>query len=307
MRVFRFPALEQAPASKAIAVTELTLASLLWGLGYVASKWALTSIDASWLAFIRFFVAALVGYWILGKPLSRHSFSSLWDSLGPAKGAGLSLGVTLLLQTLSLRYTSVTRCGFLTGLYVVFVPILELWILGRTNRGLLWLWVGLALTGTCLLCHMQTADWNVGDALAVGCAITAALQVVLVDRISRDIGKPFLFNTAQSLWACLPLIATSAIFESPPYLPWTAQAWVGMWILAIGCTLIGFWLQIRSQKVLKATVVSMIFLLEAPFAAFFGFVFFGETLAWPQALGAALIFLACWGVVRDTSHTAQSA
>jgi drug/metabolite transporter (DMT)-like permease len=284
------------PPSKMVATAELVLAGAFWGLGYVASKWALTSMGPFAIVFLRFAVAFGLG-WAFLKVLSPGSLSSLRADLVMSSRAGLALGVTLVFQTLGLQYTTVTRCGFLTGLYVVFVPILESLILRSAIRLELWIWIAVATIGTLLMCGMDAQGWNVGDTFSLCCAVTAAYQIVAVGKLADKIHQPFSFNIAQNFWAFIPALAFLIGGEDLPALPWTGKAWVGMLILSVGCTLVGFWLQVRAQRVLIATVVSILFLLESPFAALFGFVFFDERLAWDQLIGAVLILLACWKTV----------
>jgi drug/metabolite transporter (DMT)-like permease len=217
--------------------------------------------------------------------------------------AGLALGVTLVFQTLGLQYTTVTRCGFLTGLYVVFVPILESLILRSAIRLELWIWIAVATIGTLLMCGMDAQGWNVGDTFSLCCAVTAAYQIVAVGKLADKIHQPFSFNIAQNFSAFIPALAFLIGGEDLPALPWTGKAWVGMLILSVGCTLVGFWLQVRAQRVLIATVVSILFLLESPFAALFGFVFFDERLAWDQLIRAVSHFI---GVLENSDVRRKS-
>jgi drug/metabolite transporter (DMT)-like permease len=283
--------------TKIIAAAELVVAGAFWGLGYVAAKWSLQSMGPFAVVFLRFIIAAVLGWSFirLSSPGWSNPFQGeLWRS----HRAGVALGVTLILQTLGLQYTSVTRCGFLTGLYVVFVPILESMLLRRAIPGVLWFWIAVATLGTCLMCGLDsTQGWNVGDTFSLGCAMAASYQIVMVDKISSRIKSPFAFNAGQSFWALLPALVFMLWSENLPYLPWTSKSWIGIGILSLGCTLLSFWLQVRAQMVLTATIVSILFLLESPFAAVFGYVFFDERLNLQQSLGAVLILVACWKTI----------
>lgn len=284
------------PPTKIIATAELVLAAAFWGLGYVAGKWALTSMGPYAVVFLRFSIALLIGWlWLKLKGTTGNGFDGEFSR---SRQAGISLGLFVILMTLSLQYTSVTRCGFLTGLYVVFVPILEAVMLRSAVQPRLWVWIVVAILGTTLMCGLdQSLAWNVGDLFAIACAFVAAYQIVIVDRISSKIKNPFAFNAAQSFWALLPALGFVVWANDVPYLPWTTKAYIGIAIMSIGCTLFGFWLQIRAQKVISATVVSILFLLETIFAAIFGYVFFDEVMNVQQSIGALLILLACYRTV----------
>jgi drug/metabolite transporter (DMT)-like permease len=79
------------------------------------------------------------------------------------------------------------------------------------------------------------------------------------------------------------------IFEPTPRPSLTDLSLVGLFSLTFGSTLIAFAFQVKAQKILSPSVVSLLFLLEAPFATFFGLLFLGEELRSDQWLGAALI------------------
>ena len=292
--------------TKIVAAIELVIASGFWGLGYVASKWALVSMGPFSVAFLRFVIAlAFALLWVLwaSRTAAGNNFKAeFWRS----RQAGLALGAMVVLQTLALQYTSVTRCGFLSGLYVVFVPILEALMLRSMIQPRLGLWIAVATLGTCLMCGYDGGQgWNAGDTFALACAVVAAVQIVLVDKTSGKIASPFSFNAGQSFWACLPGLIFMIAYAEVPRLPWTGGSWLGIAILSIGCTLTGFWLQIRAQKILSATVVSILFLLESPSAGLFGYIFFDERMSSQQFAGAALILLACWNTVALDRKTTK--
>lgn len=279
------------PLTKKRAVLDLLAAGALWGFGFVATAWALQAFTPAETLVYRFIIASVFGeiiYLIFRGP----KFTSLKEEFLRALPAGFFLGSMLLLQTIGLQFTTATKSGFLTCLYVVIVPLLN-WILFKQPAG--WrsfVLVGVALVGTFILMGANLEGINVGDLWTIACAFIAAAHIIYIGRVSNRLGNAFRFNNFQSIW-CLILL-TPFLFmqetintESRDLLPWA-----GIFILGVASSVVAFYLQIRSQKVLSDSTASMLFLLESPFAAIFGFLILSERLSPLQVSGAFLILIA---------------
>ncbi|HMN70135.1 MAG TPA: DMT family transporter [Bdellovibrionales bacterium] len=276
--------------SSLLASAELLVAAGLWGFGFIAAIWALQGLSAVQITFWRFFLAALLLLYFLTREAGRVAMrENLRLSFWPA----VLLLSTLLLQTWGLMYTTATKSGFITTLYVVFVPLFEaVWRRERLPFSIC-LCVGTALFGTGLIVNFGIGDFNYGDLLTLICAVFAALQICVVGAVSVKVRKPFVFNLVQSGWAtllCLPLFLYHPVPVAPPAV-WTPQIWTGILTLAFGSTVIAFYLQVRAQAHLSATVSSILFLLESPFAMVFAMLLLNESLDRYEAVGATLIFL----------------
>src|SRR5437868_1926601 len=105
------------------AVLELIFAGALWGFGFVATQWALTTWNPQGVLLWRFAGAVVLGE-VLHLFFRRgQASSSQWKKdFKRALPAGILLGTFILLQTIGLQYTSATKSGFITTLYVIFVP-----------------------------------------------------------------------------------------------------------------------------------------------------------------------------------------
>ena len=119
-----------------------------------------------------------------------------------------------------------------------------------------------------------------------------------MERVSGFADSPFVFNVFQAVWAALIPTLFALKFEPFPSLPWSPLSIAGLLILACASTLLAFLIQVRSQRVLPSSVVSMMFLLESPFAALFAFFLFHETMSPSMWLGAFCILTAAVGAVR---------
>lgn len=245
------------------------------------------------MLFWRFVIGMFAGGVVLAvgwRPKRAELFWQIRASFLPA----LFLVLMIVLQTVGLLYTTATKSSFITVLYVVLVPILESAVARRRISIHLWLCILVSMIGVYMIVDPKWDEaLNWGDFLTLLCAFMAALQIITLDRVSAKIGSAFAFNTIQSAWAA-PLLLLAMPLQTGPLIPAqspTTLAWVGLLSLALGSTLIAFYLQIRAQKVLSSTVSSLFFLLESPFALLFAFLFLNERLSFQQALGAGLILI----------------
>lgn len=281
------------------AILELLLAAALWGFGFVATVWCLKVFSVLELTFLRFLLASLIGLPFVLVSLKNHSLRRKFRmSFVPA----LWLMGTLILQTWGLVYTTPTKSAFITTLYVVFVPLLEAFLARRKIPLTIWGCVLIALIGTALIVDLGFSDLNIGDVMTFISALFATGQIYWMGSVSGKIAKPFVFNIYQCFWSVLFVLPLLYGSDLPHKLlligEWPSLAFVGLLSLAIGSTVIAFYLQVRAQQQLSRTVSSLMFLLESPFAMIFAMIFLGQSLHPLEALGALLIsaaaFFATW-------------
>lgn len=291
--------------SRRRAIVELVAAATIWGFGFIAVRWSLDGLGALWIVALRFLIAfALTAPVLLSIPKARAAMTrrQLLLALVP----GLLLCTTLVLQTFGLRYTSATNSGFITCLYVLFVPPLARVVLKEplslANAAL----VAVALVGTALICNVQSLVLNVGDLLTLGCAVAAAGHIIALARIARHLESPLAFNALQSVCAGTVALGFALALEPFPAWPMPAHALVGFGFTVVISTILAFLMQVRAQSVLPAHLASILFLLESPFAAVFAFFLLGERLAPLQWSGAALILAASIGAVRIEARAAAA-
>lgn len=317
-----------ANSARTFAIVELLFAGLIWGFGFIATKWALPGIGPIWMTSIRFLMAIAFldfGFRALGRPLkySRRAFvQTLWP--------GVFLFALLTFQTWGLEFTSATRSGFITVLYVLFVPFLERLFLKRRVPALVWVWIGCAILGTALIVGalewtaqglVPTADFlgafNRGDGLTLLCALAAAAHLMSVNHqmshtsasgASLGVGPdsapdPVLFHIYQSAWTVLFAAAFGSIVEGLDWVDrltsgaWTLHVWLGMLHLGLVSSAIAFLIQVRAQRFVAPTTVGLMVLLESPWAMLFSVALLGETLTGLQGIGATLILVAAVGEV----------
>ena len=262
------------------AALELIFAGFLWGYGFLATKWALLGFSVFDLLFYRYLIAffACELYLLL---FDRARFFSTLKECRLALWPGLLMACFIIPQTIGLKYTSATKSGFITTLYVLIVPVLnQLFFKVKVDKKFYGLAI-LALLGTTFLLDLysEKPDLVVGDWWTLGCAAMAALQIIAIGKLAAKSESAFRFNSFQNFWtlACLtPLFVSQEkiTWQSPTLLPW-----FGVISMSIGSSIIAFTIQIRAQKVLSPETASQFFLLESPFAFLFGYVFLNEKLS----------------------------
>lgn len=273
-------------------------------MGFVAARWALEDFTASETMFFRFLLAAGVGE-IIRLLVQKKSYSlPKKNELGVALIGGFILGGMLLLQTIGLNYTTATKSGFITTLYVILVPLVQHLVFKIETSLRFYFYVFLALLGTWWLVGGKMESLNQGDLWTLGCSLLAAAHILYIGYASPKIKDSFRFNNFQSL-GCLLLITPFCLYQKEFTIHASTLPWMGVLFLGLGSSIVAFMIQIRTQKVLAPTTASMLFLLESPFAFLFGWLFLAESLSFLPAIGAILILVSSFLTIRleQTSQT----
>lgn len=300
------------------AVIELVFAAMLWGMGFVATVWCLRGAGPMAISGWRFVIAGIAGVFfarklILARRANGRGLSFTKTAREFMKSAwlpGMLIAGTVYFQSWGLLYTTATKSGFLTCLYVLIVPFMEPFVGGQRPSQKLVVCSLIALVGVALMCGVLSGEeldersrLNVGDFLTLICAFLASAHIFVIAAVHKRLGNEFNgfhFNTAQSFGAGLPTLALAiaiepGAFQMPATLVGIAGRGesllplLGFLSLAFCSTLIGFALQVRAQRVLSPSTASLLFLLESPFAALFALMFLGETMGPTQLIGGALI------------------
>lgn len=268
----------------------MLITAMIWGSGFVAQRVGMDSIGPFLFTGLRFVLGALVlvPLLMLGArrepPRERFMSRGVWVG-GLSMGLALTLGINL--QQVGLLFTSVTNSGFITGLYVIIVPLLGLLIGHRAGAGI-WLGAVMAVLGMGMLSIGENFSVASGDWIQLAGAFVWGVHVVLVGFfVSRHdaLRLAFLqFATCAvvSLLIALLLedIVWSAIVQAGPALLYGG-------VFAVG---VGYTLQVVAQRHAIASHAAIILSLEAVFAAIAGALFLDESLTLRGYLGCALMF-----------------
>ena len=270
-------------ATHRFAELGLAFVCLLWGSTFVLVKNALDDISPALFLGIRFSIAAvLLTFVYLAR---REPGPRMW-----AGGivAGLFLYTGYFLQTLGLRFTSPAKSGFLTGLYIVLVPLLTAAVYQKAPGLSEWVGVSLATVGMGLM-TLNTANFaiGIGEALTIGCAFAFAVHILLLAKYSTRVQIEWL--TLLQIGTCAVVaLATGPILETP-FVRWSTGVLVALGVTSVLATAIAFLIQTWGQKYTTATRAALIFSLEPVFAWLTSYVFEHEVLTRQAFAGAGCI------------------
>ncbi len=268
----------------------MLITAMIWGSGFVAQRIGMDSIGPFLFTGLRFTLGAMVLLPLLihqGRGAARHEpFLQRGLLLGGlSMGLALTLGINL--QQVGLLFTSVTNSGFITGLYVIVVPLLGLLVGQKTGLGT-WLGALLAVVGMALLSIDAQFRVAPGDWIQLVGAFVWGVHVLLV---SFFVGRHDAIRLAflQFITCALVSIALALAFEeaSLPSLWQATPALIYGGVLAVG---VGYTLQVVAQKHAIASHAAVILSLEAVFAALAGALFLDESLDLRGYTGCALMF-----------------
>ncbi len=204
--------------------------------------------------------------------------------------AGLAAGSLLAaaygLQTAGLELTTVSSTGFITGLYVVFTPLLALMLFRTAVPYAAWLGVGLSLVGLLLLSGVPGGS-TTGNALVLGNAVAQSVQIVAIGRFAPRYDPralTFLQMALSTVVFTSLALALDQLSVPRDGSVWFALVATGVFAGALGY-LVATWVQARTT----AARAALVFTLEAPFAALAGVLLLGEQLGWVGWAGCGVM------------------
>lgn len=269
------------------AVLALVGASFLFGATFVVVKSALDAIGPLGFVAWRFLIGAAV-LALVAIPRGR----GIWAH-GVLAGVALFAGYAL--QTAGLQVTSAGNSALITGLYVVFTPILASVLARRAPS--VWVVVGAAAAflGVALLTGIDDLSLGRGDLLTVGCAAAFAVHIVALAHYAHR--HPVIpFTTVQLVTTAALAFPATALLEGGITLP-RRDVWGALALTAFGVTAGAFLLQIWAQRVVGASTAAVVLAAEPAFGVATAWVVLGERLTLQGWLGAGLILVAIYIVV----------
>jgi drug/metabolite transporter (DMT)-like permease len=260
----------------------------VWGGSFVLMKDAIVQQDVYSFLSTRFILAALL--MIAYRPNVFRGLNFKFIKQGVL--AGILLGGGFIFQTFGLANTTVSNTGFITGMYLVFTPLISLIILKRKVLLVQWFAVAIAMIGLVLISY-NGISIGTGEILVLISAFIYGAHFVALGEWSD--GK----NTyALTLIQIMTIAAMSTVFalingfQMPP----NASVWQAILFTAVFATFIGFLVQTKAQSVMSATAASVLLAMETPFALFFGLFFNNDPLTLRIIVGGSLVMIAM-GVV----------
>ena len=273
-----------------LAPWALLAVAAMWGISFVWMKDMLDQQDVYSFLTSRFIVAAAAMIALRPSVLKRFTKELVMKGLM----IGMALGSGYIFQTLGLDRTTPAITGFITGLYVVFTPLLASIFLKERLTKAMWGYVFLAVLGLGIL---SVEGWSVGlgEIFVLISAVLFAIHIILLGSWSKNFDAYAL--TVMQLIGCALLASIPASingFVAPP----DTHVWAVIIFTALFATAIAFVIQTWSQARISTTKVAVILTMEVVFAALFSFMYGMEPFTLRLALGGTLVLIAMLAIVQ---------
>lgn len=287
----------------------LFLTAFIWGIAFVAQSKGMDYIGPFTFNFYRNVLASifLIPVMIISDKTrgEKISFKSIFNK--KLLITGIACGFFLCSATMFQQYglalgTESGKAGFITSLYILFVPIICI-IFGKKTPLVVWLSLPVALFGLYLLCVTSVSSIRVSDILVLICAILFSCQIIIIDRWGTNLNSIKLAwlqfvisavicavptfvmerNTFDQVWQCVIPLAYTGVFSSG----------------------IAYTLQVVGQKNVNPTIASLIMSFESVFAALAGWIILRDYLGVKEIIGCLLVFIAIVVVQVFTNKKSQ--
>lgn len=265
----------------------LAFVALIWGSTFVVVKAALGQISTIYFLTLRFSLAAFCMALLFAPAFRRAGIRNVLAGVKGGAIAGVFLWAGYVLQTFGLKYTTAGKSGFITGLYIVLVPLIGA-ALYRRIPGLAELAGILIAAAGLVLLALPSLEFQInrGDALTIACAVAFAFHLIVLGYYSqREAFEAVAFGQIASA----AVLSALALLAEPPRVSWSPRVLIAIGATGILATAVAFAVQTWAQQYTSATRTALIFALEPVFALLTGIAVAGESLDSAGILGAALI------------------
>lgn len=276
---------EISTSKKRLADVGLLYAAAIWGSTFFIVKDALQYINPVILVGYRFLIAAM-----LVAAICLFTGRKLFTGLSKGLILGIFIWMLYIPQTIGLGITTASNSGFITGLFVAFVPLFSFLLFRKTPSLIAIIATLISLSGLWILTGGMT-DINRGDMLTLIAAMTYAIHILLVDRFLEQGYDPFVLSFQQFLFVGVASLLTGMFLGLPFSYGSAHTGWIILF-LAVFPSFSAFMIQVVAQKFTAPIRVSLIFAFEPVFAAVFAWTLGGEKVLFHRALGGLLIFVA---------------
>ena len=271
----------------------LLMAAAIWGLGFVAQRLGMDHMGPFTFNGLRFLLGAFsllpLLWWLKSRQPRQPAGQPSGDRRQLLIGGLLAGGVLFSaasLQQVGLLYTTAAKAGFITGLYIILVPVIGLALRHKTGANT---WVGalIAMAGLYYLSVTEEFTIGYGDLLQVVGALFWAVHLLVLDHYSNRVA-PIRLAGVQFVVCGLLSLATAFVIETPTVsgalAGWQALLYAGL--VSVG---IGYTLQVVGQRGAHPAHAAIILSLETVFAAIGGVLLLGEHLDERAVVGCALM------------------
>lgn len=275
----------------------LFLTAFIWGTSFVSQAKGMESMGPFTFTAARSLLGGLVLLPVIAFRRSREPEKKPipWRiTLIGGVCCGLALTAAGLFQQFGIMGTTVGKSGFITALYIIFTPILGIFLKRRASL-IIWIGAIAAVFGMYLLCIDGSLSIGMGDLLVLVCSVLFAVHILVIDHFS-PLADGVMLSCIQFFTCAIVSGALALIFEEPSF-EQLADGAVSVLYAGVLSSGVGYTLQIVGQKGMNPTAAALILSLEsvissvAGYAAYrFGFLAADQTMTARQIAGCAVVF-----------------
>ena len=267
----------------------LLITAIIWGSSFVAQSIGMQSIDAFTFTGIRTTLGML--FLLPFTLIINKGFDFKRSTLKKGLILGVVFSIAQNFQQFAFYYSTSGKIAFITAFYMFFVPLISVMFLRKKIAVLTWVSILIGLLGLFLLCidPKDLTNINMGDILALICAIFYAVQIIQIDRFLEDGTSGVQLSFMQFFVAAIISIVAMFIFEKPVIadIKTAAPSLLYSGIMSCG---IAYTLQIMGQKHASPVVASLLMCLESVFAVITAAIVLHENMLPREMAGCLIMF-----------------
>lgn len=303
----------------------LFLTACIWGLAFVSQSKGMESMGPFTFNGVRSLLGAAAVFPLVliqihreKSEAGRAETSRSSKTAGSIKAilvggllCGLAFTAGTTLQQIGIIYTTVGKAGFITTLYIIFVPILGIFLKKKVSY-VVWIGAVMAAVGLYLLCMEEKFSLKPGDTLIMLCALVFSLHIMIIDHFTPKVAGVYL--SCIQLFVCGIISLTLAVFLEAPSFSQIKDGLGSVLYAGIMSCGVGYTLQIIGQKGMHPAIASLILSMEsvvATVSAFFayklGFLKTDQSMTVRQIAGCTIVLAAVLLVQMPVKHREKSA
>lgn len=273
------------------AIVLLFLASFLWGMAFIFQSLASGKIGPIYFTGIRMLLGFVVLIPFLIKVFKKHKGDKEYFKTAFLGGfvCGLTTAVPSILQQIGLIYTTAGKAGFITSLYILFVPLLSI-VLGKKVSLKTWLCIAAATAGAFLLCGNASGKINKGDLYIFICALLFAIQIMCIDHFVAKL-EGIDLSSLQFLFAGIISLIVAVFTETLEFADIKASIIPILYTGIISCA-VAYSLQVIGQKYVAPAKATLPLSLENAWSAVGGAMFLHQYMNLRELSGCVVLFAA---------------
>lgn len=260
----------------------LLMAALISGLSFVAQKLGMHYVGPFTFNTLRCFIGAL-------SLLPLLFFFKEKCSIKGGILAGIVLFIAFSINQYCMIYADAGKAGFITSLYILFVPVIAIFLKHKLNKNVQ-ISIVIALIGLYLLCAKGTMQFEYWDILLLLSAFFFALHIIIVSHYSKK-SDAIKLSVIQFLTAGILSSPFVFLFETPT-MALILAGWKPILFIGVIVTGVAYTLQIFGHKATKPVLATLILSSEAVFAVLGGVLILNETLSIKEIIGCSIMLFA---------------